>query len=344
MSPAAEGLTVAVTGPTGDLGIAVVGALERSRSVKRIVGMARRPFDPKAEGWKKTEYRQGDVRDEASVRDAVKGADVVVHLAFAILPSGDRDATREINVDGSRRVFEAAAKAGARIVYASSVAAYGFSDELPVWVDEDTPARGSDGWYYSAQKAEIEGVLADVLKTRRKSQAWVFRPPVIAGPRARTLIEQMPYIQYSERMPEPVRRLLELVPIVRPVLPDPGTKMQLIHEDDCAAAFVAGALGKGEPGVYCVAGPGLITASDIAEELGWYSIPIPELAVEFTAELIDRLPRAPEMAEWLHAVRKPVLMKNARAKKSLRWKPQHNAKQTLAAMVRGAREERISIY
>ena len=59
----ASGLTVAVTGPTGDLGIGVVGALQRSRAVKRIVGMARRPFDPAEHGWKKAEYRQGDVTD-----------------------------------------------------------------------------------------------------------------------------------------------------------------------------------------------------------------------------------------------------------------------------------------
>src|SRR5215212_11626881 len=102
---AATGLTVAVTGPTGDLGIAIVNALERSRAVKKIVGMARRPFDPAERGWKKTEYRQGDVTDASSVRGLVQGADVVVHLAFAILDASD--ATRELNIDGSRRVFEA---------------------------------------------------------------------------------------------------------------------------------------------------------------------------------------------------------------------------------------------
>src|SRR5918912_2922329 len=101
-----QDLTVAVTGPTGDLGIAIVDALERSRRVKRVIGMARREFDPSSRDWKKTEYRQGDVQDRGSVRDAVKGADVVVHLAFSILSSGS--ATRAINVDGSRHVFEAA--------------------------------------------------------------------------------------------------------------------------------------------------------------------------------------------------------------------------------------------
>ena len=102
------------------------------------MGMARRPFDPAERGWRKTEYRQGDVTDAASVKDLAKGADVVVHLAFAILSAGD--ATRELNVDGSRMVFEAAANAGAkRICYASSVAAYGFHDDNPDWLTEDIP-------------------------------------------------------------------------------------------------------------------------------------------------------------------------------------------------------------
>src|SRR5687767_8994985 len=106
---AGDGLTVTVTGPTGDLGIALVSRLERSRRVKRIVAMARRPFDPAERGWRKTEYRQGDVQDAASVRDVVKDADVVVHLAFSIL--GEGDATHAINVEGSRQVFEAVADA-----------------------------------------------------------------------------------------------------------------------------------------------------------------------------------------------------------------------------------------
>lgn len=150
-------LTVAVTGPTGDLGIALVSALERSRRIKRVIGMARRPFDPSSRGWRKTEYRQGDVQDRRSVREAVEGADVVVHLAFSILSSGS--ATRSINVDGSRHVFEAALDAGVeRICYASSVAAYGFHRDNPDRLDEDVPPRGTPASYYSQHKAEVEEI------------------------------------------------------------------------------------------------------------------------------------------------------------------------------------------
>src|SRR5688572_12672497 len=149
------GLTVAVTGPTGDLGLSIVDALERSRAVKRVVGMARRPFDPADRGWRKSEYRQGDVTDARAVRGLVKDADVVVHLAFAILDASD--ATRELNVDTSRLVFEESVKAGvARICYASSVAAYGFHDDNPDWLTEEITARGSPEHPYSNQKAEVE--------------------------------------------------------------------------------------------------------------------------------------------------------------------------------------------
>jgi UDP-glucose 4-epimerase len=333
---AAQGLTVAVTGPTGDLGIAVVSALERSRSVTRIVGMARRPFDPTEQGWRKTEYREGDVQDESSVKDVVKGADVVVHLAFSLMGEGDR--TRAINVDGSRRVFEAAVTARAqRICYASSVAAYGFHEDNPVWLTEDVPARGTPEHFYSGQKAEVERVLAETLLRKRRTVAYVFRPCIVAGPRAQMLLEEMPYFRLSDAMPAAVGRLLSSMPILKPVIPDPGLRFQLVHEDDVASAFVAGVQGKGEPGPYNLAGTGTLTMSDLAAELGWYSVPVPDLAVDTAAEVVSRLPRAPESVSWIHAARRPVLMKVDRARKQLGWKPRHSSRATLEQLVAARR-------
>lgn len=327
-----QGLTVAVTGPTGDLGLSVVDALERSRAVKRVVGMARRPFDPSEQGWKKTEYREGDVQDPGSVRDTVKGADVVVHLAFAVMGEGDR--TRAINVDGSRTVFEAAAKSGAqRICYASSVAAYGFHADSPTWLTEDVATRGTPEHFYSAQKAEVETVLAETLLRHRGTSAYVFRPCIVAGPRAQMLLQEMPYFRLSGSMPSAVVGLLSSMPMLKPVIPDPGTAMQLVHEEDVASAFLSGVRGIGEPGPYNLAGRGTVTMSDIADELGWYSIPVPDLVMSTTAEIVDRVPMAPEAVSWIHAARRPVLMKTDRARDGLKWKPQHTAKATLKQMV-----------
>ncbi len=339
---ASTGLTVAVTGPTGDLGLAIVDALERSRAVKRIVGMARRPFDPAARGWRKTEYRQGDVTDSASVRELVDDAHVVVHLAFAILDASDR--TRSLNVDGSRLVFEESVKAGVeRICYASSVAAYGFHDDNPDWLTEDIEARGTPEHPYSQQKAEVERVLAATLLHRRRTIAYVFRPCIVAGPEARTMLEEIPYFRLGEAMPDAVLRLLSSVPALKPVIPDPGARFQLVHSEDVARAFVAGVRGVGEPGPYNLAAGGTLTMSHLAAALGWYSVPIPRLAVEATAEVVTRMPLVPAQVAWLHSVRKPVLMKTDRAKRLLKWRPQHTARRTLEAMVRAQRESESAL-
>jgi nucleoside-diphosphate-sugar epimerase len=334
-----QGLTVAVTGPTGEIGQAVVAALERSREVKRIVGMARRPFDPSAKGWKKVSYRRGDVLDRRRVAELVEDADVVVHLAFMIM--GAAKASRRVNLEGSRNVFVAAAQAGVkRLVYASSVAAYGFHADNPQPLTEDVPARGTAAHYYSAQKAEVEELLADTLHPS-KTVAYVFRPCIVAGPQAPLLIDSLPYTQISGRLPGAVLSLLEGLPVLKPVLPDPGVPFQLIHHDDVASAMRAGVLGRGRPGVYNLAGSGEMTVKLLAQELGWYSIPVPELAVDAAAEMIGRLGFLPAQAQWIAALREPVIMSTSKARRELGWRPRHSAAQTLRATIDAARMERL---
>jgi len=332
--PPPAGLTVAVTGPTGEIGKPFIRALERCESVKRIIGMARREFDAADHGWTRTEYRQGDVLDAEAVAGLVADADVVVHLAFIIAASGD---SREINLRGSRNVFGAAAAAGvSRLVYASSVAAYGFHEDAPPLLTEDVPTRGTERHPYSAQKAEVEEVLAEELEGSQTS-AWVFRPCIVAGPEAPLLLDMIPGVHLGDRLPGAVRALFEQVPVLKPVLPDPGIPFQLVHHDDVAAALVKGVLGRGEPGIYNLAGPGECSVKDIASALGWYSLPVPELAVDATAEIVAHLPFLPPEAHWIEAFRHPVLMDTTRARETLGWEPEHDALQTLRATVAAAR-------
>jgi UDP-glucose 4-epimerase len=329
------GLRVAVTGPTGEIGQAVVDALERSRDVESIVGMARRPFDAPARGWRKVTYRRGDVLDRDAVDGLVRDADVVVHLAFMIM--GGAKESREVNLTGSRNVFEATVAAGAqRLVYASSVAAYGFHRENPQPLTEDVPARGTAAHYYSAQKAEVEALLARTL-TGGRTAGYVFRPCIVAGPHAPLLIDSLPYTQISERLPGPVLSLLEGVPILKPVLPDPGVPFQLVHHDDVASAMRAAVLGRGVPGAYNLAASGELTIKLLADELGWYSIPVPELALDAVADMIARLGFLPAQAQWIAAFREPVLMNASKARRELGWRPKHDALQTLRETIRATR-------
>jgi nucleoside-diphosphate-sugar epimerase len=328
-----------VTGPTGDIGRSLLRALDRSRDIKAVNAMARRPFDPEEAGLRKTRYRQGDVLDRESVDRLVQDADVVVHLAFLIL--GGLEETERINIEGSRNVFEATVAAKAqRLVYASSVAAYGFHADNPEQLTEDVPPRGTERHYYSAQKAKLEGVLNEITAGSATS-AYAFRPCIVAGPDALALLENIPYIQLSDKMPGAVLRALELMPALKPVLPDPGVPFQLVHHDDVATALRAAVVGRGEPGVYNLAGPGELTMSDLASALGWYSVPMPEIAMDAAAELVARLPFVPAEAQWIEAVRTPVLMNTAKARRELGWRPRHDARETLQQMVDAARSEQL---
>lgn len=332
-------LTVAVTGPTGDIGRSLLRALERTPEVGQVSAMARRPFDPSAEGLGKTRYRRADVLDADAVREVIDGADVVVHLAFAIMGSGDE--TTRVNLEGSRNVFAAAIDAGAsRLVYASSVAAYGFSADNPPLLTEDLEPRGTLRHYYSAQKAELEIALRDML-TGSDTAAYVFRPCIVAGPDALTLVQSIPYVQLSDKMPSAVLRALEYMPALKPVIPNPGVAFQLVHHDDVASALRAAVLGQGEPGVFNLASDGTLTMADLADALGWYSVPVPDLAVGAAAELVARLPFVPDEAQWIESVRRPVIMDTSRARDVLGWRPRHDARETLEAMVQAARSERL---
>jgi nucleoside-diphosphate-sugar epimerase len=321
-------LTVAVTGPTGEIGISAVDALERDPRVDRILGMARRPFDAAAHGWTKTEYRQGDILDREAVGAFVADADVVVHLAYLIM--GSRQESRRINLAGTRNVFEAAVAADRpnRLVYTSSVAAYGYYPDNPVPLTEDTPTRGSKEHYYSEQKAECEELLREVT-VGSALEVYVLRPCIVAGPKAPMLAESMPWRRLQEVLPTPLRSAVGLLQGVLPLMPDPGLPVQLVHHDDVAAAIALAASGAGEPGAYNLAGDGEISLGDVAKATGTRAVRVPQAAATAASALLAKLPMVPAAAEWIHVARSSVVMDTSRAKNLLGWQPKHTTRETL---------------
>lgn len=325
------GLTVAVTGPTGEIGISAVEALEREPTIDRIVGMARRPFDAATRGWNKTVYRQGDVLDRAAVDGLVAEADVVVHLAYLIM--GSRAQSRQINLAGTGNVFAAtvAAPRPRRLVYTSSVAAYGYHPDNPIPLTEDVATRGSKEHYYSAQKAECEALLREATGGS-DLEVYVLRPCIVAGPKAPALADAMPWRQVSALLPGALRGAAGVLQGMLPLMPDPGVAIQLVHHDDVAAAIALAAVGAGEPGAFNLAGDGEVTLSEVARATGTRAIRVPHALAVATSLAVARLPMLPAAAEWVHVGRTSVVMDTRRAKGELGWRPQFTTRETLAAL------------
>lgn len=321
-------LRVAVTGPTGEIGISTIETLEGHPDVAEIVGMARRPFDPAAHGWRKTVYRQGDILDRAAVDELVADVDVVVHLAFIIM--GSRSESARVNLAGTRNVFAAtvAAERPRRLVYASSVAAYGYHADNPTPITEDVPTRGTPQHYYSEQKAECEAALREITAGSDLA-VYVLRPCIVAGPKAPALAEAMPW----NRLPAGIRRLTRAFPLLKPLCPDPGTPLQLVHHDDVASALaLAVTTDTAPPGAYNIAGDGFLSLSEVVEALGARAVPVPHVAAVATSEVLARVPFVPSALEWLHAGRASALMDTDRARSQLGWRPKYSAAETLSAL------------
>ena len=318
-------MQVAVTGITGQFGKALARRLESEPAVDKVVGVARRPFDPAAEGFRKLVYEPGDVRDPA-LREVFAGSDVVVHLAFIIGGSrGDNAQRRAINIDGSRNVFAAAAEAGARrIVYASSVAAYGAHRDNPELIGEDHPTRGTPGVSYSEEKAEIEKILDVFEKEHPSITVTRFRVGPVVGPGFETML--------YEFLPPGTRRIPLFASWFPRVFPNPvqGGKLlvQAVHEDDVAEAFRL-AIVSDAPGAFNIAGDGVLGARDIAKIMRARTLPIPLLGAKQLVDLAYRLRISNITGDWVDLMRYPILVDTSRAKDQLGWRPQFTSEGAL---------------
>jgi dihydroflavonol-4-reductase len=143
----------------------------------------------------------GDVTDGESLEKAFDGADIVYHLA-GIIEIGKTDAKliKAVNVDGTRKVAEAAKKAGIkRLVYVSSVHAIDFdtNDETIKEKDIFYPSKLKDD--YSISKAEASNIVLDAVKNDGLN-AVVLMPSGVTGPYAyrRSNIGQM-IIEYANK-------------------------------------------------------------------------------------------------------------------------------------------------
>ena len=320
-------MRVVVTGATGNVGTSVVDALAGDPRVTEIVGLARRV--PEVER-PRTTWVAADVVS-ADLVPLFRGAAAVVHLAWLIQPSRDESVTRAVNVEGSRRVFEAAAAAGVgALVHASSIGAYSPSPD-DRFVDESWPTEGVQSSFYARHKAACERML-DALE--------------VEHPRMR-VVRLRPALCFKREAASGIRRLfagpLLPSPLVRPellpVLPLPaGLRTQAVHTDDVADAYRRAATDERARGAYNVAAEPVLDADTLGRALGARPLPLPVRAVRAAADLSWRARLQPTPAGWLDLGMGVPLMDTGRIRRELAWEPRVRADDALLELLAGIRD------
>lgn len=322
-------LRVAVTGITGTIGRGLVPLLESDERVGSVVGIARRDFDPRAEGWRKVDYRAIDVSDREAIAAAVAGADVVVHLAYNLHGvRQDEQRLYEVNVIGTRNVAEAALAGGAqRLVYTSSAAVYGFERGRGL-LGEEAPVRTGQRHFYARHKAQAEQVLSRVLRGS-SLEAYVFRPVAVVGPDAAgAAVHAWP--EALRRAVPQALRALDRAGLARPVLAPP-THLQAVHQEDVGEALRLALLGHGPPGVYNLAGEGAVSGRELVRRLGFTPLPLPDAVARCALRGVAALPRVTPALGWSEPMIAPVLVDTTAARERLGWAPRHSSRDALDA-------------
>jgi UDP-glucose 4-epimerase len=321
-------MRVVVTGASGNVGTSVLEALADDAAVTEIVGIARRlPSHPMA----KVTWRTADVAAD-DLAPLFDGADAVVHLAWAIQPSHDEAVMERTNVEGSRRVFAAAAAAGVpALVYASSVGAYspGPKDEP---VDETWPTDGIRSSAYSRHKAAVERLLDATEREDPALRVVRLRPGLIFKAEAASEIRRL---FLGPLLPRALvqRRLIPVVPRT------PRLFFQAVHSRDVGQAYRLAVTGDAA-GAFNIAAEPVIGPAELARLLAAREVPVPAGLLRGAADLTWRLHLQPADAGWIDLALEVPTMDVGRARRELGWSPAHSSLDALAELLNGVRHGR----
>lgn len=317
---------VVVVGATGNVGTSVLAALREDDAVEEVVGVARRL--PSAQ-LPKTTWVAGDV-EHSDLVSIFRGADCVVHLAWAIQPSHDLGALRRTNVVGSTRVFRAVADADVpSLVYASSVGAYSPGPKERA-VDESWPTDGTPTSFYARHKAEVERLLDRFEANQPDVRVVRLRPALIFK---RDSGEEQRRYFLGRFFPRALAR-----PGAIPVVPDlPGLRFQAVHADDVADAYRR-AVVDGARGAFNVAADPILDADVLAGALSARKVPVPVGLVRGAMMMSWRMRLQPTPPGWLDMGLSVPVMDTTRARTELGWEARHSSVTALRELLTGIRE------
>jgi UDP-glucose 4-epimerase len=314
-------MRVVVTGATGNVGTSVLSALSSDESVDEIVGIARRL---PGLAFPRTRFVRADVARDDLV-EAFRGADAVVHLAWLIQPSRDRAETRLVNVEGSRRVFEAAAAAGVpSLVHASSVGAYspGPKDRR---VDESWPTEGIPTSFYSRDKAQVESILDSYELQHPDMRVVRLRPGLIFKGDAASGIRRL---FAGPLLPTTLlrRRLIAIVPSLERLV------FQGVHSLDVGEAYRLAVLSDAR-GPFNIAAEPVLDPPELGRLLGARPVRVPEKALRVAVDVSWKLRLQPTPAGWLDLALGVPLMDTTRAREELGWRPTRSSGDALLELI-----------
>jgi nucleoside-diphosphate-sugar epimerase len=322
-------MRIVVTGATGNLGTSVLPALADEPGVESVLGLARRL---PGRSWPKTKFAAVDLADpEADLAAHLRGADAVIHLAWAIQPARDEGRMWRTNVEGTAALLAASAAAGVgAVVFASSVGAYspGPKDRR---VDESWPTHGIQTSAYSRHKAYVERMLDAFEAQHPEIRVVRLRPGLLLKGDAASEVFRL---FLGSFLPPTLigRRLVPLFPNTRDL------RFQVAHSLDAGVAFARAAV-RPVRGAFNLAADPVLDGAAVARLLSARTVPVPPRLLRTATSLAWRLRLQPTDPGWVDLVLNVPLLDTTRIRRQLDWEPRFDAADAVNEILDGFRDQ-----
>ena len=303
---------VAITGIGGYLGGRLLNRLEQEGEVERIIGLDVR--EPSAASSKLKFYRQ-DVRKPFADIFADNQIDTALHLAFQVTPIHDETGTHSINIRGSQNFLDACEKAGtSQLFYMSSYTAYGANADNPESISEDAPLRPAINFPYPTDKAKVDIMFQDYMKSHADMWVTIVRTVAVTGPHS--------VVGGLSVLFTPV--------MIRPKGYDP--LWQFIHEDDLVE-LVTILLKQKQNGIFNVAGDGGVRYSEMIQAAGKRSIALPAGPLVWFTKLSWKLHLQSRSPGGVDILMYPIVVNTERVRKATGYEFHYTGREAFNAFM-----------
>lgn len=306
-------MKLVVTGSAGRLAQVLIPRLLAEPGLESIHGIDRRDADY---GDPRYVHHRLDVREPAA-GSACADADALLHLAFVLMGGGlgrrrhDRATIRAVNLDGSRRLFAAAAEHGLRqVVFMSSAAVYGAWPDNPPLLPENAPLRAMPGFAYAEDKVAVEHLLDDFAATHPEIVVTRLRPHAIVGPQSHPFLNRV---------------------LRQPFYPASRALTQCVWEDDVAEATVL-ALRHRAGGAFNLAAQPAMSLYDMLGHNRRLRVALPLVPAAVVHRLLWWLTPVVGEPGWVQGTRHSLALDTRRAERELGWRPRHDLAACLARL------------
>lgn len=311
------GRVVLVTGVGRYLGARAAALLAEQDDVERVVGV---DLVPSPAPLGNAEFLRADIRSPVigKILDREQ-IDTVVHMNVLATPTavGGRAPQKEINVLGTMQLLGACQRAsGLRsVLVKSSTTVYGASPRDPAMFSEDmapkVPPRGG----YAKDSVEVEGYVRGFARRRPDVNVTTLRFANFIGPHVRT-----PFTEYFT---------LPVIPTVMGF----DARVQFVHEEDGLDAVRIAALAD-NPGIYNIAGDGVLTLSQAVRRAGGVAAPVPGFAAGPVGSVFRRARLADFSPEQVRFLTFGRAVDTTRARDELGFVPRYTTEEAFDEFLR----------